>query len=473
VADNFDVVIIGSGPGGYTAAFRAAKYGLKTAVVEKHDKFGGTCLHVGCIPTKALLFQAEIYDYIQRADEFGIKVTGARLDWKRMLDRKREVVKKHAQGLAGLMKKNKVETFTGFGRLAPPSAGRAGPHTVEVDAGKGKKQTLTARAIILATGSDARLLPGLKEDRRRILTNASVMELKQLPKSMIVIGAGAVGVEFASIFHTFGAQVTVLEMLPRLVPNEEEDISTELARQFKKRDLTAHTNARFESARISAKGVTVTYSQNGKKQEVKAETLLVAVGRRPLTENLGLEKTKAKLEKGYLHTNEWMETAEPGLYAIGDIVAGMPWLAHAAAWQGLAAVTKIAGKPGQPVRRDRIPMVTFCEPQIGSVGLTETQARQQGYKVKVGKFPFLANSKASIVGSHGGFIKLVAEEKYGEVLGVHIIGPQATEVIAEATTALQLEATVDDLMATVHAHPTLWEAMAEAANAVRGLTVSI
>jgi dihydrolipoamide dehydrogenase len=463
---NFDLVIIGSGPGGYTAAFRAAKYGLKTAVVEKDDKFGGTCLHVGCIPTKALLFQAEIYDYIQRADEFGIKVTGAKLDWKRMIERKRQVVTKHAQGLAGLMKKNKVETFTGFGRLA-------GAGKVEVDASKGKKQQLKAKNIILATGSDARLFPGLKEDGRRILTNTSIMELKQIPKSMIVIGAGAVGVEFASIFHTFGTQVTVLEMLPRLVPNEDVDISTELARQFKKHGIAAHTNAKFEAAKTGAKGVTVSYSQNGKKQEVKAETLLVAVGRRPLTENVGLEKTKAKVERGYVHTNEWMESAEPGLYAIGDIVAGMPWLAHAAAWQGLAAVAKMAGKPGAPVRRDRIPMVTFCEPQIGSVGLSEAQAKEQGHKVKVGKFPFLANSKASIVGSHGGFIKLVAEEKYGEVLGVHIIGPQATEIIAEATTALQLEATVDDLMATVHAHPTLWEAMADAANAVRGLTVSI
>jgi dihydrolipoamide dehydrogenase len=467
VADaNFDLVIVGSGPGGYTAAFRAAKYGLKTAMVEKDNKFGGTCLHVGCIPTKALLFQAEIYDYIQRADEFGIKVTGAKLDWKRMIERKRQVVKKHAQGLAGLMRKNKVETFLGFGRLA-------GKGKVEVDSGKGKRQQLKAKNIILATGSDARLLPGLKEDGERILTNASVMELRQLPKSMVVIGAGAVGVEFASIFHTFGTQVTVLEMLPRLVPNEDEDISAELARQLKKRGIAAHTSAKFESAKTSARGVTVSYSLNGKKQELKAETLLVAVGRRPLTENISLERTKAKVEKGYIHTNEWMETAEPGLYAIGDIVADMPWLAHAAAWQGLAAVAKIAGKPGVPVRSDRIPMVTFCEPQIGSVGLTEAQAQEQGYQVKVGKFPFLANSKASIVGSHGGFIKLVAEEKHGEVLGVHIIGPQATEIIAEATTALQLEATVDDLMATVHAHPTLWEAMADAANSVRGLTVSI
>jgi dihydrolipoamide dehydrogenase len=466
VADSFDVVIIGSGPGGYTAAFRAAKYGLKTAVVEKDNKFGGTCLHVGCIPTKALLFEAEIYDYLQRADEFGIKVGSVKVDWARMMARKREVVKKHAQGLAGLMKKNKIETFTGFGRLA-------GHGAVEVDAGKGKKQQLKTKNIILATGSDARLFPGLKEDGETILTNASVMELKQIPKSMVVIGAGAVGVEFASIYHTFGTEVTLLEMLPRLVPNEDEDVSAELAKQFKRRGITAYTGATFAEAKKSGMGVTVAYTREGKKQEVKAETLLVAVGRRPLTENIGLEKTKAKVEKGYILTNEWMETAEPGLYAIGDIVAGMPWLAHTAAWQGLAAVARMAGKPAQPVRRDRIPMVTFCEPQIGSVGLTEAQAKEKGYKVKVGRFPFLANSKASIVGSHGGFVKVVAEEKYGEILGVHIIGPQATEIIAEATTALQLEATVDDLMATVHAHPTLWEAMADGVNAVRNLTINI
>jgi dihydrolipoamide dehydrogenase len=463
---NYDVAIIGSGPGGYTAAFRAAKYGLKTVVIEKDNKFGGTCLHVGCIPTKALLFQAEIYDYIQRADEFGIKVSSAKLDWARMLERKREVVKKHAQGLAGLMKKNRVETVTGFGRLA-------GPGVVAVEVGKRKAREIKAKNIILATGSDARLLPGLKEDSKHILTNASVMELKRKPKSMIVIGAGAVGVEFASIFRTFGSEVTVLEMLPRLVPNEDEEVSAELARQFKKRGIRAETGATFESAKKSGGSVTVTYTQNGKKKDVNGETALVAVGRRPLTEGIGLEKTKAKLERGYIHTDEWMQTAEPGLYAIGDIVAGMPWLAHAAAWQGLAAVAKMAGQPAQPVRRDRIPMVTFSEPQIGSVGLTEAQAKEKGYQVKVGKFPFLANSKASIVGSHGGFVKIVSEESHGEILGVHIIGPQATEIVAEATTALQLEATVDDLMATVHAHPTLWEAMADAANAVRGLTVNI
>ncbi len=461
----YDLAIIGSGPGGYTAAFRAAKLGLKAALIEKDNKLGGTCLHVGCIPTKALLFSAEIFDYIQRAEEFGIKVTGAKRDWPRLLARKREIVTKHAQGLAMLAKKNKVDVLTGFGRLA-------GPGAVEVDSGKEKKQ-VKAKNIILATGSDARMLPGLEEDGKRILTNVSVMELGEIPKSMIVIGAGAVGVEFASIYKTFGADVTILEMLPRVVPNEDEEISAELEKHLKKRGLKCETNAKYESAKKDSKGVTLTYSKDGKKHDLSAETVLCAVGRRPMTEGINLEKTKAKVERGYVHVNEWMETAEPGLYAIGDIVAGMPWLAHAAMWQGMTAVAKMAGKPAQPVRRDHIPMVTFCEPQIGSIGLSEAQAKEKGYKVKVGKFPFLGNSKATILGAHGGFVKVVADEKYGEILGVHIIGPNATEIIAEATTALQLEATVDDLMAMVHAHPTLWEAMADGVNSVRGLTINI
>ncbi len=461
----YDVAIIGSGPGGYTAAFRGSKLGLKIAIIEKDNKLGGTCLHVGCIPTKALLFSAEIYDYIQRAEEFGIKVTGAKVDWPRLLARKREVVTKHAQGLAMLAKKNKVDVITGFGRLA-------GPGTVEVDSGKEKKQ-IKAKNIILATGSDARMLPGLEEDGKRILTNVSVMELAEIPKSMIVIGAGAVGVEFASIYKTFGTDVTILEMLPRVVPNEDEDISAELDKHFKKRGIKCETNAKYESVKKDSKGVSITFTKDGKKQDITAETVLCAVGRRPLTEGIGLEKTKAKVERGYIHTNEWMETGEPGLYAIGDIVAGMPWLAHTAMWQGMTAVAKMASKPAQPVRRDRIPMVTFCEPQIGSVGLSEAQAKEKGYKVKVGKFPFVGNSKATILGAHGGFVKVVAEEKYGEILGVHIIGPNATEIIAEATTALQLEATVDDLMAMVHAHPTLWEAMADGVNSVRALTINI
>ncbi len=473
MAETYDVAIIGSGPGGYAAAFRAAKYGLKTALIEKDNKLGGTCLHVGCIPTKALLFQAEVYEHFKRAEELGIVCKGFSYDWKKMLARKQAVVDKHARGLAGLVKKNKVESLTGFGRLQ-------GGGAIEVEAGgpdkvgAGKKTEVRARNIILATGSTAHLLPGVEEDGERILTNVSVLELPEVPKSMIIIGAGAVGVEFASIYSTFGTEVTILEMLPRAVPLEDEDISAELERAFKKRGIQVETNAKVESIKKSAKGVSVNYKDaSGKEQTAAAETVLVAIGRKPNTDGIGLEKTKAKLERGYVHVNEWMETTEPGLYAVGDIVAGLPQLAHAATWEAFTAVGKIAGKNPTPVRKERIPNCTYCEPQVASVGLTETQARAAGHKVKVGKFPFLANSKATILGQHEGFIKVVADEKYGELLGVHIIGPQATEVIAEATAALQLEATVDDLMAVMHAHPTLWEAMADAVASVPGLTTNI
>jgi len=295
-----------------------------------------------------------------------------------------------------------------------------------------------------------------------------------VPKSLIVIGAGAVGVEFASIYHSFDSAVTVLEMLPRALPLEDEEISAELEKAFKRRGIQVLTNALVQGAEKTAAGVKVSFrDKQGNEQTLAAETLLVAVGRKPNTDGLGLENTQAKLEHGYVQVNEWLETAETGLYAIGDIVAGLPQLAHAAAWEGLTAVGKIAGRGVAPVRKERIPSCIYCEPQVASVGLSEQQASAAGYQVKVGKFPFLANSKASVLGQHQGFIKVVAEETSGRILGVHIIGPQATEVIAEAVTALQLEATVDDLLAVVHAHPTLWEAMADACSAVRGLTTNI
>jgi dihydrolipoamide dehydrogenase len=295
-----------------------------------------------------------------------------------------------------------------------------------------------------------------------------------VPKSLIVVGAGAVGVEFASIFNSFGTEVTILEMLPRVVPLEDEEISAELDKTFRKKGIKIFTESKVESVKKDAKGVTVSFKdKDGKAQTLQAEKILIAVGRRPMTENCGLEKSKAKLERGFVHVGPFMETAEPGLYAIGDIVAGMPQLAHAASMEGITAVTKMAGKPVQPLERSRIPNATYCEPQIGSIGLTEKQAREAGRAVKVGKFPFVGNSKATILGSHGGFIKVVADEKYGEILGVHIIGPLATEILAEAVTAMQLEATIDDMMAMVHAHPTVWEAMGDAFASVRGMQINV
>ncbi len=466
----FDVAIIGGGPAGYTAAIRAGQYGLKTALIEKDDKLGGTCLHWGCIPTKSLLFDAEIYDHFKHAKEYGIDVSGeVAVNWPTVLQRKNDIIAKHVKGLNFLMRKNKVTTFTGYGKLTGPAKG--GVHAVEVD-NAGKKQSVQAKNILLATGSDAKLLPGLVADDR-ILTNIEMLAIPQIPKSMVVIGAGAVGVEFGSIFNSFGSEITIVEYLPRLVPVEDEEISKELARLFKKRGIDINTGAKFEKVEKTETGVKVTYSTSDSKQVVKeAEKVLVAVGRGPRTEGIGLEKTRIKTDRGFIPVDPWQQTEEPGVYAIGDIVAGLPQLAHVGAMAGMVAVAKIAGKYSRPIKRNRIPGCTYTEPQIGSVGLTEAAAKAAGHDVKVGKFPFTANSKASIVGSHDGFIKVVADKKYGELLGVHIIGPQATELIAEAVVALEMEATLEDLMFTIHAHPTLSEGMLDAFGSVEGMAIN-
>ena len=466
----YDVTIIGSGPAGYTAAIRAGQYGLKAALIEKDPYLGGTCLHVGCIPTKALLFNAELWDHLKDAAEYGIEGVGARkLKWDSVLQRKTKVVDRHAKGLQFLMRKNRVDTVKGFGRLSGPA--QNGVHTIELKDG-GKTSQLKTKNVILATGSEARMIPGLQADDR-VLTNIEILEIGSVPKSLVVVGSGAVGVEFASIFRSFDTEVTILEMLPRMVPLEDEEVSKELARVYRKRGINFYAGAKVEKVEKTKTGVSVTFSADGKQQKVEAEKILIAVGRKPLTDAVGLEQTKIQTERGFVKTNEWMQTGEPGIYAIGDIVLGTPQLAHVGAMEGIVAVSKIAGKEDKPINLRRIPNVTFCHPEIGSVGLTEAKAREQGHSVKVGKFPFTANSRASIVGEHEGFIKIVSDSKYGEILGVHIIGPQATELIAEAVTAMELEATVEDLMWTIHAHPTLAEAMLDASNSVYGLAINI
>jgi dihydrolipoamide dehydrogenase len=465
----YDVAIIGSGPAGYTAAIRAGQYGLKTALIEKDNVLGGTCLHVGCIPTKALLFNAELWDHLKEAKEFGIEgVDSRKLNWAAVQDRKSKIVSKHAKGLEFLMRKNKVETIKGYGKLTGPAKG--GVFAVEVTT-DGKSSQLKAKNVILATGSDARMLPGL-EAGDRVLTNIEILKLTEIPKSLVVVGAGAVGVEFASIFRSFDSEVTILEMLPRLVPIEDEDISKELARVYRKRGINFFTGAKVEKVERTKAGIAVAITADGKQQKIEAEKILIAVGRKPRTENIGLEKTAIKSDRGFIKTNEWMQTAEPGVYAIGDIVLGTPQLAHVGGMEGIVAVAKIAGKEDRPIDLLKIPNCTYCHPEIGSVGLTEARAKEMGHNVKVGKFPFSANSRASIVGQHEGFIKIVSDAKYGEILGVHIIGPQATELIAEAVTAMELEATVEDLMWTIHAHPTLAEAMLDASNSVYGLAIN-
>ena len=464
----YDIAIIGSGPAGYTAAIRAGQYGLKTALIEKDGFLGGTCLHVGCIPTKALLFNAEIWDHLKDAKEFGIEGVDARkLNWGAIQERKSKIVSKHAKGLEFLMRKNKVETIKGYGKLTGPA--QSGVFTIEL--AESDRKTLKAKNIILATGSEARMIPGL-EPSDRILTNIEILKLGEIPKSLVVVGAGAVGVEFASIFRSFDAEVTILEMLPRLVPVEDEDISKELARAYRKRGTNFFTGAKVEKIDKTKSGIAVTFSADGKQQKIEAEKILIAVGRKPRTDNVGLEKTRIQADRGFIKTNEWMETAEPGIYAIGDIVLGTPQLAHVGAMEGIVAVAKIAGKADKPIDLLKIPNCTYCHPEIGSVGLSEAKAKEAGHNVKVGKFPFTANSRASIVGEHEGFVKIVSDAEYGEILGVHIIGPQATELIAEAVTAMELEATIEDLMWTIHAHPTLAEAMLDASNSVYGLAIN-
>ena len=469
----YDVAIIGSGPGGYTAAFRAAELGLTVALIEKEQKLGGTCLHVGCIPTKALLFNAEVWDHVQHGAEFGLNFAGGTapsLDWAAVQGRKNAIIAKHVKGLEFLVKKHKVARVAGYGRLTGPATD--GVHTVAVTSAAGELSEVKAKNVILASGSEAKLLPGLTPDDR-ILTNIEILATDAVPKSLIVIGAGAVGVEFASIFRTFGAEITIIEYLPRVVPVEDEEISKELARLLKKRGIDVNTGAKVEKVKRTESGVRVSFTdQNGKAQVKEAEKVLVAVGRSPRTADLGLDKTRVELDRGFVKVNEAQETAEPGVFAIGDIVAGLPQLAHVGSMSGMIAAAKIAGAAFKPVRKDRIPGCTYCEPQVGSVGLTEAQAREKGYAVKVGKFPFAGNSKATILGSHDGFVKVVAEAKYGEILGVHIIGPQATEIIAEAVAVLELEGTVEEMMYAIHAHPTLAESLLDGYGAVKGMAIN-
>lgn len=467
---SYDVVIIGSGPGGYSAAVRAGQYGLKAAIIEKDPKLGGTCLHVGCIPTKALLHSASVWDYFLHSADEGIECDNPRINYPKVVDRKGKIVSKHAKGVEFLMKKNKVDVIPGFARIIGP-----GRIEVALDSSNAEstRRIIETRNIVIATGSEARMIPGLEADPDFILTNIEILNLTTVPKSLGIIGAGAVGVEFGSIFRRFGSEVTILEMLPRLVPVEDEEVSKELERNFKKAGIRCETGAKAENITRTGSGVRLDVTlSNGNKEPMEFEKLLIAVGRKPLTDKIGLEKTRVELDRGFIKVGPNQQTAEPGIYAIGDVVAGTPQLAHVATAEGLIAIAHIAGKPFQPIKRNRIPGATYTDPGIGSVGLTEAQAKAAGHDVKVGKFPFSANSKASIVGHHEGFVKIVSDAKFGEILGVHIIGHHGYELIAEAVAAMEAEATVDTMINTIHAHPTQYEALGEAFNAVYGMAIN-
>jgi len=461
----YDLIVIGSGPGGYVAAIRAAQLGMKAAVVEKDPKFGGTCLHRGCIPTKALLHTASMLDEIKGAGDVGISVAEPTLDLAKAHGYKDKVVAKNAKGVEFLFKKNKIDGIHGFGRLKSATE-------VEVEAEGGEKTVYKTKNVLVATGSVPRELPIAPTDGEKILNSDHILKLDRVPESLVVLGAGAVGTEFASIFRAFGSEVTLVEMLPRLLPIEDEEVSAELARAFRKRGIQSMTGTLLQKAETTDSGVHLTLEREGEPAELDAEVLLVAVGRAPVSEGVGLEAVGVELERGYVQVDGHMRTAVPNVYAIGDVVA-TPWLAHVASAEGILAVEHMAGEEVRPIDYDHVPSCTYCEPEVASVGLTEAAAKERGYDVETGKFPFSALGKAAILGHTGGFVKVVRDLKYDELLGVHIIGPHATDLIAEACVALQVESTTEELFRTIHAHPTLSEAVMEAAHVAFGHGIHI
>ncbi len=465
-AKTYDVCIIGSGPGGYVAAIRAAQLGLSALIVERESRLGGVCTLRGCIPTKALLHTADLLEEARHGAEVGVAAREVKLDLSLAMKHKERVVRQSSNGVAYLMKKNRIDVATGFGRIA-------GSGRVSVAAADGTETSYEAKNVLVATGSTPRSLPGFEIDHKTILSSDSILELTEIPKSLLVIGSGAVGVEFASMFSRFGSKTTVVEILPRIVPIEDEEISRELAASFKRQGIAIYVDTRVERVTKTDGGVEVLARTSGEKTETfRAEKILMAVGRRPLSEGIGLEGPGVATEKGYIRVDADMRTNVPGIYAIGDVVP-TPWLAHVASAEGVVAVEHMAGRESRPLNYDQVPSCTYCAPEVASIGLTEAAARERGYDVAVGKFPFSAIGKARILNETGGFVKIVAEKKYDEVLGVHIIGPAATELIAEAGAALRLEATSEELVRTIHAHPTLSEAIHEAAEAVSGHAIHI
>jgi dihydrolipoamide dehydrogenase len=462
----FDLTVIGSGPGGYVAAIRAAQMGLKVAVVERDPAgCGGTCLQRGCIPTKALLHTADLYEDLKNGKDFGIVAEKIGIDFPALMTRKQRIVQRLSKGIETyLFKKNKITLFKGEGRLE-------GPRSVVVKGDKAEA-ALSTKNVLLATGSRPRSLPGITPDGKSILTSDEILELKEMPRSLVVIGAGAVGMEFASVFSRFGTTVTVIELLPRVLPLEDEDISAEAQKMLAKY-MAIHVGARTEAALKTASGVEVAFkSATGEAKAVTADLLLMAVGRGPVTDGLNLGSTKVQLEKGYIRVNSRMETAEPGVFAIGDVVTvdGQPHpaLAHVASFEGIGVAERLAGRTTEPVNYDRVPSATYCRPETAGVGLTEAEAKRRGYDVKVGKFPFANLAKPRIIGHDGGLVKVVSEARYDEVLGIHIVGPHATDLISEACLALNLEATTESIARTMHPHPTLPETLMQAAEAVYG-----
>ncbi|MBI2867350.1 MAG: dihydrolipoyl dehydrogenase [Chloroflexi bacterium] len=463
LSQEYDVVVIGAGPGGYVAAIRAAQLGLKTALVERddgtgHAGIGGVCLNWGCIPSKALLRNAELVNLLKRGEEFGLSFDNPRYDIGKAIDRSRTVVRTLVSGVGFLLKKNKVDVVQGEGSLKSA-------HRIEV---KPSGQTLDAKNVIIATGAKPRGLPGLEIDGTQVLSSREALALKRVPPSIVIVGGGAVGVEFAYFYNAYGSKVTVLEMLPHLVPNEDEEISKQLESAFAKQGITVATSAKVEKVEKQAQQVTLTYgTASGEEKKAQCDVVLLGVGARPNSEGLGLEKLGARVEKDFIQIDDRMATTVPGVYAIGD-VTGKLLLAHVASAQGVTAAEAIAGKETPRLSYQDMPRATYCQPQVASIGLTEAQAREQGHQVRIGKFPFRPNGKAMGMGETHGLVKLVIDAKYDEMLGAHFIGPEVTELLAEVGLLKAVEGSARDLAWTVHAHPTLSEAVKEAALAAYG-----
>ena len=471
MAHEYDVVVIGAGTGGYVAAIRAAQLGLKTAVVERQPSLGGTCLNWGCIPTKALLEHAHALKIAQDAKEWGLVLGDVKpsIDMNRVNARRTKVVTGLTKGVEFLFKKNKIDWIKGSGRLA-------GQGRVEVTAAGADPQTLQAKEIIVATGSYARSVPGIELDGTRIITSDQAIALAEVPASLAIMGSGAVGVEFASIYRRFGSAVTIIELLPRLVPNEDEAVSAELEKAFKKRGIVSKTGTKVMSAVVKDGQVTLEMQDaKGKTESLTVQTLLVATGRGPVTDGLGAQEMGLEMERGYIKVDSLFRTSVPGISAVGDVITmgtgAHPQLAHLSSAEGIVLAERIAGHDVKPINYDQVPGCTYCDPEIGSIGLTEAEAVARGYEVQVGSFPFGVLGRAKIANEVEGFVKIVADKKYDEILGVHMIGPRATELVAEAAVALRLECTVEELIRTIHAHPTMSEAVGEAAHAVHGAAI--
>jgi dihydrolipoamide dehydrogenase len=461
---SYDLIVIGSGPGGYVAAIRASQLGLKTAVVERSE-LGGICLNWGCIPTKALLKSAQVFEYLNHAADYGIKVNGGEVDFGAVVKRSRDVADGMSKGIQFLLKKNKIDVIKGFGTVKPGKK-------IDVKDDAGKTTSYDAKNILLAVGARSRQLPNLPQDGKKIIGYREAMTLAKLPKSMVVVGSGAIGVEFAYFYATLGTKVTVVEFLPAIVPVEDEEVSKQLERSFKKIGIEVMTSSSVESVDTKGEGCKVKVKTAKGEEIIACEMVLSAVGIQANLEGLGLEETGIATDKGKILTNPFYQTNIPGYYAIGDCVGGQA-LAHVASAEGIICVEKIAGQSPEPLDYNNIPGCTYCSPEIASVGYTEKAAKEKGYEVKVGKFPFSASGKASAAGAKDGFVKVIFDAKYGEFLGAHFIGANVTEMIAEVVAARKLECTGHDIIKTVHPHPTMSEAVMEAAAAAYGEVIHL